>query len=332
MKKILLLALVLILLCSCQAQPQENAETTPSPAPVEETQTTDLDDTKSTEEQKTTDTPSALSCAELDRIAYEIIPDFGEPISFSSSDKNISYYLTDDFELFGCTGIAGHNTILAHRFSDDSWHEVNLGDYSAQHITRITTDQENPKQLCITVDGYNFHFDHMLNDFERTLRFDENFQNPEVISYSGSENFWEADLLDVASLENIKIKDIQFADKSAAFTFDLAGESVGNGYPYPHISVKKDIDLEKKDGDKLYYIYKFYFHNIKNEFSQEWIDNLKTTLNAEEVSVVPYDDPDTFEGTLLKISCWYEPGLKVKIDLPDSDDFPGEVIFTVYTE
>lgn len=168
--------------------------------------------------------------------------------------------------------------------------------------------------------------------FERTLRFDENFQNPEVISYGGSENFWEADLLDVASLENIKIKDIQFADKSAAFTFDLAGESVGNGYPYPHISIKKDIDLEKKDGDKLYYIYKFYFHNIKNEFSQEWIDNLKTTLNAEEVSVVPYDDPDTFEGTLLKISCWYEPGLKVKIDLPDSDDFPGEVIFTVYTE
>ena len=82
----------------------------------------------------------------------------------------------------------------------------------------------------------------------------------------------------------------------------------------------------------IYYIYKFYFHNIKNEFSQEWIDNLKTTLNAEEVSVVPYDDPDTFEGTLLKISCWYEPGLKVKIDLPDSDDFPGEVIFTIYTE
>lgn len=102
------------------------------------------------------------------------------------------------------------------------------------------------------------------------------------------------------------------------FTFDLAGESVGNGYPYPHISIKKDIDLEKKDGDKLYYIYKFYFHNIKNEFSQEWIDNLKATLNAEEVSVVAYDDPDTFEGTLLKISCWYEPGLKVKIDLPDS--------------
>ena len=97
-------------------------------------------------------------------------------------------------------------------------------------------------------------------------------------------------------------------------------------------SLKKDIDLEKKDGDKLYYIYKFYFHSIKNEFSQEWIDNLKTTLNAEEVSVVPYDDPDTFEGTLLKISCWYEPGLKVKIDLPDSDDFPGEVIFTIYTE
>lgn len=176
MKKILLLALVLTLLCSCQAQPQENAETTPSPAPVEETQITDLEDTKSTEEQKTTDTQSALSCAELDRIAYEIIPDFGEPISFSSSDKNISYYLTDDFELFGCTGIAGHNTILAHRFSDDSWHDVNLGDYSAQHITRISTDQENPKQLCITVDGYNFHFDHMLNDFERTLRFDENFQ------------------------------------------------------------------------------------------------------------------------------------------------------------
>ena len=142
MKKILLLALVLTLLCSCQAQPQENAETTPSPAPVEETQITDLEDTKSTEEQKTTDTQSALSCAELDRIAYEIIPDFGEPISFSSSDKNISYYLTDDFELFGCTGIAGHNTILAHRFSDDSWHDVNLGDYSAQHITRISTDQE----------------------------------------------------------------------------------------------------------------------------------------------------------------------------------------------
>lgn len=197
---------MLTLLCSCQAQPQENSETTPSPAPVEETQTTDLEDTKSTEEQKTTDTPSALSCAELDRIAYEIIPDFGEPISFSSSDKNISYYLTDDFELFGCTGIAGHNTILAHRFSDDSWHDVNLGDYSAQHITRISTDQENPKQLCITVDGYNFHFDHMLNDFERTLRFDENFQNPEVISYGGSENFWEADLLDVASLETLRSK------------------------------------------------------------------------------------------------------------------------------
>lgn len=87
MKKILLLALVLILLCSCQAQPQKNSETTSSPAPVEETQTTDLEDTKSTEEQKTTDTQSALSCAELDRIAYEIIPDFGEPISFSSSDK-----------------------------------------------------------------------------------------------------------------------------------------------------------------------------------------------------------------------------------------------------
>ena len=113
MKKILLLALVLILLCSCQAQPQKNSETTSSPAPVEETQTTDLEDTKSTEEQKTTDTQSALSCAELDRIAYEIIPDFGEPISFSSSDKNISYYLTNDFELFGCTGIAGHNTILS---------------------------------------------------------------------------------------------------------------------------------------------------------------------------------------------------------------------------
>lgn len=79
MKKILLLALVLTLLCSCQAQPQENTETTPSPAPVEETQTTDLEDTKSTEEQKTTDTQSALSCAELDRIAYEIIPDLGNP-------------------------------------------------------------------------------------------------------------------------------------------------------------------------------------------------------------------------------------------------------------
>ena len=79
MKKILLLALVLILLCSCQAQPQENTETTPSPAPVEETQNTDLKDTKSTEEQKTTDTPSALSCAELDRMRTKSFLILGNP-------------------------------------------------------------------------------------------------------------------------------------------------------------------------------------------------------------------------------------------------------------
>lgn len=288
-------------------------------------------------EQPTADKPqitskqSVISYDKLNEIAASIIPNFDETIQFGWSDNNISYYSNDIFELFCSDGIANYSTILAHRFSDDSWHWVDMGSYSCQNIGQIYADPENPKLLRVEVDGNNFCFDHELNDFERCLRFDENFQNPEIIYYGGDNECWNAELLDVGSVENIIIKNIEFSDNAAHFTFDLAGEPVGNGYPYPHISFDKDIDINKTDGDRIYYIYKFYFHNTHSDFPQKWIDALKSSLHANAVSVAFYNDSDTFDGTLLKIACWYEPGIEIKLDLP-SDNPPAELVFSLYTK
>ena len=338
-------SLLLCLICALSfgsCAPKENpAQVSPAAETgTEASSSSEPSDAETTTEElsdgdASTPTSTAISIEQLNEIAAEVMGEnFGEPISFGAIEPHINYYAFSDFELFCSTGIVGCNTILAHRFADDSWHEVDLGEFCCQHITSIYTDDDNPKQLCITVDGYNFHFDYMLNDFSRTLRFDEDFSNMEVLSYGGSENIWDADLLDVSSNEQIIIQDITCTDHAASFTFDLAGEPVGNGYPLPHISIHKTIDREKSQGERLFYIYNIYFHNLQNEFSQDWLTGLAAALNREEgesVSVSYYDDPDTFQGALLKISRYYEPGLMFDIQLP-TDDFSFDVTFTIYTE
>lgn len=291
-------------------------------------------DGESSSGESSAPTSPAISIDQLNEIAAKVMgKNFSEPISFGATNPHVNYYAFSDFELFCSTGIMGYNTILAHRFADDSWHWVDLGRFSCQNIG-ISTAPDNPKLLTIWVDGFGFGGDFALNDFARTLRFDENFSNMEVISYGGSANIWEADLFDIHSTEHIVIQDIAFGEKSATFSFDLAGKPVGNGYPFPHITLRKEIDGDKSTNEHLFYIYNLYFHNLQNEFSQDWLTGLAAALNWEEgetVSVSYYDDPDTFQGALLKISRYYEPGLKFEVGLPEGTS-SSAVTFTIYTE
>lgn len=43
------------------------------------------------------------------------------------------------------------------------------------------------------------------------------------------------------------------------------------------------------------------------------------------------ESPDTFQGALLKISRYYEPGLKFEVGLPEGTA-SSAVTFTIYTE
>ena len=337
--------LLLSLLCavsfgSCAPKEEAAQDSSAAEAGTEESSSGESSDTEASDGESgsgdsSAPTSPAISIDQLNEIAAEVMgEDFGEPISFGAIDPHVNYYAFSDFELFCSTGIMGCNTILAHRFADDSWHDVDLGRFSCQNITGISTDPDNPKLLTISVDGFGFGGDFALNDFARTLRFDENFSNMEVISYGGSENIWDADLFDIHSTEHIVIKDIAFGEKSATFSFDLAGEPVGNGYPFPHITIRKEFDRDKSADEHLFYIYNLYFHNLQNEFSQDWLTGLAAALNWEEgetVSVSYYDDPDTFQGALLKISRYYEPGLKFEVGLPEGTA-SSEVTFTIYTE
>ena len=288
MKKTGLLALFFILLAGCQQSPMENL------AP----EVTEKEAQKIVCEDCGRELPYTLQ--QLDEILVELDPDFDLGVfGFQAWEGMEQYLYFDEFELFHTIGIMRHNTILAHRFSDDSWHLVSLGDYEFQGVTSMSPDADDPSRLKVSVDGCNFGIDYILQDFSRTLTFDENFENPEINYYNSLTTSLNErrELGDTMSREEHIFSKIEVAEKEVRFYFDLAGEPVANGYPFPRISFTDNSPY----GD----IVQIYFHNLKNGITDQQLEGIRQALDNPEITTAFYDDPDSFAGVLLKIPYTY---------------------------
>lgn len=289
MKKTGLLALFFILLAGCQQSPMENL------AP----EVTEKEAQKIVCEDCGRELPYTLQ--QLDEILVELDPDFDLGVfGFQAWEGMEQYLYFDEFELFRTIGIMRHNTILAHRFSDDSWHLVSLGDYEFQGVTSMSPDADDPSRLKVSVDGCNFGIDYILQDFSRTLTFDENFENPEINYYNSLTTSLNErrELGDTMSREEHIFSKIEVAEKEVRFYFDLAGEPVANGHPIPRISFTDNSPY----GD----IVQIYFHNLKNEITDQQLEEIRQALDNPEITTAFYDDPDSFAGVLLKIPYTYD--------------------------
>ena len=289
MKKTGLLALFFILLAGCQQSPMENL------AP----EVTEKEAQKIVCEDCGRELPYTLQ--QLDEILVELDPDFDLGVFGFHAGERIDHYLCfDEFELFHTIGIMQHNTILAHRFSDDSWHLVSLGDYEFQGVTSMSPDADDPSRLKVSVDGRNFGIDYILQDFSQTLTFDENFENPEINYYNSLTTSLNErrELGDTMSREEHIFSKIEVAEKEVRFYFDLAGEPVANGHPIPRISFTDNSPY----GD----IVQIYFHNLKNEITDQQLEEIRQALDNPEITTAFYDDPDSFAGVLLKIPYTYD--------------------------
>ena len=289
MKKTGLLALFFILLAGCQQSPMENL------AP----EVTEKEAQKIVCEDCGRELPYTLQ--QLDEILVELDPDFDLGVfGFQAWEGMEQYLYFDEFELFRTIGIMRHNTILAHRFSDDSWHLVSLGDYEFQGVTSMSPDADDPSRLKVSADGCNFGIDYILQDFSRTLTFDENFENPEINYYNSLTTSLNErrELGDTMSREEHIFSKIEVAEKEVRFYFDLAGEPVANGHPIPRISFTDNSPY----GD----IVQIYFHNLKNEITDQQLEEIRQALDNPEITTAFYDDPDSFAGVLLKIPYTYD--------------------------
>ena len=289
MKKTGLLALFFILLAGCQQSPMENL------AP----EVTEKEAQKIVCEDCGRELPYTLQ--QLDEILVELDPDFDLGVfGFQAWEGMEQYRYFDEFELFRTIGIMRHNTILAHRFSDDSWHLVSLGDYEFQGVTSMSPDADDPSRLKVSVDGCNFGIDYILQDFSRTLTFDENFENPEINYYNSLTTSLNErrELGDTMSREEHIFSKIEVAEKEVRFYFDLAGEPVANGHPIPRISFTDNSPY----GD----IVQIYFHNLKNEITDQQLEEIRQALDNPEITTAFYDDSDSFAGVLLKIPYTYD--------------------------
>ena len=289
MKKTGLLALFFILLAGCQQSPMENL------AP----EVTEKEAQKIVCEDCGRELPYTLQ--QLDEILVELDPDFDLGVfGFQAWEGMEQYLYFDEFELFHTIGIMRHNTILAHRFSDDSWHLVSLGDYEFQGVTSMSPDADDPSRLKVSVDGCNFGIDYILQDFSRTFTFDENFENPEINYYNSLTTSLNErrELGDTMSREEHIFSKIEVAEKEVRFYFDLAGEPVANGHPIPRISFTDNSPY----GD----IVQIYFHNLKNGITDQQLEGIRQALDNPEITTAFYDDPDSFAGVLLKIPYTYD--------------------------
>lgn len=289
MKKTGLLALFFILLAGCQQSPMENL------AP----EVTEKEAQKIVCEDCGRELPYTLQ--QLDEILVGLDPDFDLGVfGFQAWEGMEQYLYFDEFELFHTIGIMRHNTILAHRFSDDSWHLVSLGDYEFQGVTSMSPDADDPSRLKVSVDGCNFGIDYILQDFSRTLTFDENFENPEINYYNSLTTSLNErrELGDTMSREEHIFSKIEVAEKEVRFYFDLAGEPVANGHPIPRISFTDNSPY----GD----IVQIYFHNLKNEITDQQLEEIRQALDNPEITTAFYHDPDSFAGVLLKIPYTYD--------------------------
>ena len=164
----------------------------------------------------------------------------------------------------------------------------------------MSPDADDPSRLKVSVDGRNFGIDYILQDFSRTLTFDENFENPEIVYYNSlrTDLNERRELGDTMSREEHIFSKIEIDEKEVRFYFDLAGEPVANGHPFPRISFTDNSPY----GD----IVQIYFHNLKNEITDQQLEEIRQALDNPEITTAFYDDPDSFAGVLLKIPYTYD--------------------------
>lgn len=263
--------------------------------------------------------PYTLS--QLDDIIAKLDPDFSfDVFGFWVCDLH-QYLCFDEFEVFHAIGIMRHNTILVHRFSDDSWHLLSLGEYEFQNVISISPAAENPSLISISVDGWNFGIDYIIQDFPRTLTFDKNFENPEIIYYNSLNADWNEvqELGDTISHEELIFCEIETLENEVRFHFDLAGKPVGNGHPIPYITFRNNSPFE--------YEVLIYFHNIKNKLTDQQLSAIRQSLGNSGITTKYYDDADTFAGVLLKIPYTYDHE-SYDTDLP----IPSIILTDVYDE
>lgn len=87
----------------------------------------------------------------------------------------------------------------------------------------MSPDADDPSRLKVSVDGCNFGIDYILQDFSRTLTFDENFENPEINYYNSLTTSLNErrELGDTMSREEHIFSKIEVAEKEVRFYFVL---------------------------------------------------------------------------------------------------------------
>ena len=235
------------------------------------------------------------------------------PTGFDSSERNhIEYYTYKNLEVFATTGIVGYNTILVRNLDDGTYFELELGEYQIQELGTLTFPYDGVMEF--SANGFRFGGDYVMCGYTSNITYDlynNEIKKVETICKDGKYGY-------LYNMDNLMFSTIDIVENEILLEFKIDGEMIGNGYPYPSIDIKNNMETNE---------IKFFFENTKMAELLTYENSIKAMEGIKDVDI-SYVDYTGTKGTVLVITMedGYQIKHKIISDLDTYNEFERFII------